>query len=184
MKRKMANAQNHKSIIKSKYINKFIKAGEFKGNISLIKIEEVKNEWYVIRKSGIEECILAPKYKWLEIYPDNENYAITAMYDENNNIIEWYFDVIKGSGVIDKVPYIDDLYLDVVLTHSKEIVVLDESELEEALQKEDITKEEFDLAKKVGAELVKKVEDPNSFEVLKDFSDKYLYKLMEEMNCL
>ncbi len=28
-----------------------------------------------------------------------KKHAITAMFDDNNNLIEWYFDMIKTNGV-------------------------------------------------------------------------------------
>ena len=77
---------------------------------------------------GKEECIFANNYKWLEIYPDNEKYAITVMYDNNNNLIEWYFDMIKSGGTENGIPYINDLYLDYVIKEDGKEVILDEND--------------------------------------------------------
>ena len=70
------------------------------------------------------------------------------MYDENNNLIEWYFDVSKKIGVEDDIPYEDDLYLDLVINPMGESTMLDEDELKYALDKKDITIEDYKLAYK------------------------------------
>ena len=51
-------------------------------------------------------------YKWLY----NSKVKLTAIYNENNKIIEWYFDIAREIGKEKDVPYEDDLYLDVVVT--------------------------------------------------------------------
>ena len=47
-----------------------------------------------------------------------------------------------------------DMFLDVMVNENKEISILDEDELEEALQKKIITEEEFEIAKKTAQEIV------------------------------
>ena len=94
----------------------------------------------------------------MELIPKNEKYSMRVYFDENKNIIEYYFDIIRCSGLDEeiKVPYYDDLYLDVTLTDG-EIRVLDEDELEEALNNKDITKEEYDMAIDTGNKLIAEI---------------------------
>lgn len=72
-------------------------------------------------------------YYILEILPKNENYAIRVYFDNDKNVIEYYIDITNGCGIDDasKVPYYDDLYLDITITNGK-IEILDEDELESA----------------------------------------------------
>ena len=44
------------------------------------------------------------------------------------------------------IPYYDDLYLDITINKEGKINILDEDELLDALNKKEISKEEFDLA--------------------------------------
>lgn len=82
-------------------------------------------------------------YKWLEFYDYNSKVKLTAIYDENNEIIEWYFDIAREIGKEKDVPYEDDLYLDVVVTPEGEIILLDEEELKNALNRMEITEKEY-----------------------------------------
>ena len=52
-------------------------------------------------------------YYILEIIPKHENYALRVFFNDKKEIIEYYFDIIKESGLdeVYKVPYFDDLYL-------------------------------------------------------------------------
>ena len=55
-------------------------------------------------------------------------------------MVEVYCDMTKGAGIEENVPYIEDLYLDIVFTDEMEEYDLDEDELEEALNTNKITK--------------------------------------------
>lgn len=117
----------------------------FKGYACILTFKEVKNPW-IVENAGEQYCILNDKYKWLEIYPDDEKYAITAMFDENGNLIEWYFDMVKSIGVEENVPYIEDLYLDLIIRPDGKQIVLDADELLDALNENKITKEDYNMA--------------------------------------
>ena len=172
MKLKHADFPNWERVNKKGYINKYFSNEDFKGNISLLTAEEVK-EKLVITKKGKELVLIDNNYKWLEVYPDNnKNIALSVAMDEKDQVIEWYFDIARDTLLTEKgVPYIEDLYLDVILYPSGEIELLDEDELEEALEKNDITKEEFDFAYKVADGLIKQIDGKTS--ELRCFSNKY-----------
>ena len=83
MKRRFANA------VEGQYSQKRFDEEMFKGYISNIKIQNVANP--LIVNNGISKvCIKDNNYEWFEVYPDNSHYAITIMYDDKNNLIEWY----------------------------------------------------------------------------------------------
>jgi predicted RNA-binding protein associated with RNAse of E/G family len=52
----------------------------------------------------------------LEFYDYNSKVKLTAIYDANNEIIEWYFDIARKIGKENGIPFEDDLYLDDVVT--------------------------------------------------------------------
>lgn len=118
-------------------------------------------------------------YEWLEIYPDDEKYAITVMFDDKKNLVEWYFDTIKRSGIENDIPYIDALYLDLVIRRNGNQIVLDEDELKEALEANDITKEDFEMAYKTVNELEEKYS--NNLDELFELTNK-LYDKFEAEN--
>ena len=104
------------------------------------------------------------------MYPDNSNYALTIMFDDNENLIEWYFDIAKKVGIENGVPYEDDLYLDMVITPQGSKLILDEDELQEALNRGEITKEDATLAYKTLEGLDKKyVQDKDELIALTHF---------------
>jgi len=122
------------------------------GYTSLLKIKEVHQP---ITYGDI--CICDSGYSMLEFLPDGENWALEAIYDRGNNIVEWYFDITKKNAVDEQGrPYNEDLYLDVILLPSGQVVVCDEDELEDALNNKEITQKEFDTAYTVLRDLKEK----------------------------
>lgn len=180
LKKRYADGRNKdNNILEKNYVNLRIDNDEFKGNVSLLEIKKVKSPWYVDTEN---RCILADNFKWLEMYPDGAKYALTIIYDENEKIAEWYYDIAKSVGIDDGVPYEDDLYLDVVVVPDGRINLLDEDELQEAYDKKEISKKEYDMAYKVANELIEKFQDKSNINKLLDFSNKYLEILKNEIN--
>lgn len=116
------------------------------GYIGLIDIKNV-SEVLVWHFNG-EDIVYCDKgIKWLSFLPQDDWYCITAMINEQEEIILWYVDMIAGQGTdTDGVPYFDDLYLDLVVYPDGTIIADDMDELEDALTNKDITQEQFDLA--------------------------------------
>ena len=82
------------------------------------------------------------------------------------------------TGISLSVTGLEDLYLDVVITNLGEIIVLDEDELEQALEENYITKEQYDMAIKVGKNIIQKYSDKEQIKKLYDFTIKCLNKLV------
>ena len=95
----------------------------------------------------------------MEIIPKKGNYALRIFIDSNKNIVEYYFDIIKESGIDEeyKVPYFIDLYLDIAVLYTGRIDILDEDELLDAYDKKDITKEEYEIVLKTKEKLLKEI---------------------------
>jgi len=177
LKKRFGNPENHKSIIEKEYKNIQVDTEEFTGNISLIKINKVKNNWYVDEE---ERCILGDDFRWLVIYPKDKKYCITAMYNEKRQIVEWYIDIARETGIENGIPYEDDLYLDVVIVPDGRIHLLDEDELKEAYNRYEVSRDEYDMAYEVANNIIDNINEKN-INRLKNFTDKYLYILEEQM---
>lgn len=117
----------------------------FYGYIGLLYIEEV-DEPQIWKFNGEEIIVCNKGLKWLTILPKNDYYCITAMMDENSEIVLWYIDMIASQGIEDGVPYFDDLYLDLVVYPNGEIIEDDMDELKQALLHKDIDKNQYQLA--------------------------------------
>lgn len=165
MKRRYANK------VKGEYSQKRIDEEFFKGYVALVKIKDVQNP-LVVNDGEKDVCIKDNDYKWIEVYPDNEHYAVTIMFDNNDNLIQWYFDIAKEIGIENNIPYEDDLYVDIVITPNGRKEILDEEELMDALNKNEITQNDVELV----YETVKLIEDKfvNNFSYLTDLTDKFL----------
>lgn len=143
-----------KALFKS-YTSKIIRVDEenLSGYSAHIKILEVERPFIV----GEGVCIGDAGYSWIQFLPDNENWALCAMYDSHEKIIEWYFDVTRENAVDEEgSPYGDDLYLDLVVMPDGRVLVFDEDELQDAYESNNITTDEFDMAHRVKDELIER----------------------------
>ena len=168
-KRFVTNPMNIKCVIDGNYIIKKFETDDFKGDIALIKFNKM-NKPYVVE--NINLCMANDNYKWLEFYDYSKKYRLTAMYNDKNEIVEWYFDIARKIGKENGVPYEDDLYLDIVVTSSGEIILLDEDELKSAYDRLEVNQNDYDIAYKEAYGLMKKLE--GNKDRLKQFTDKYL----------
>lgn len=126
------------------------------GYMGITNIFRVERAVMVPRDGRQPDCILDKGYKRLRVLPIDKNYAINAIFDDKLNFIEFYIDIIRCVKLEDKtnVPYMEDLYVDIVYTNKDEIIILDEDELEEALLQSEITKEEYNLVNITKKEVV------------------------------
>lgn len=166
MKRRFANSLNRGV---NRFVQKRIVEDYFKGYICKVEVDKVIKPIVAKSKNG-DTVLLADNYVWYMAYPDNGKYAITIMYDDKQNLIEWYFDIAKNLGIRNGIPYEDDLYLDLVIRPDGSCKVLDEDELKEALEKELITKEDYDNAFLTVNDLINKYQ--NNIDTLLELTNK------------
>lgn len=165
-----------KKIITSTYLNEAVKH-----EIKLFLDEEdyyvsVKKLVHLTEKFIIRDNVIAMDdgYYILEIIPKKDNYALRIFLDDKKNIIEYYFDIIKESGIdsIYKVPYFIDLYLDITL-YKGEIGILDEDELLSAYENKDISEADYNLVLKIKKRLIEEITN-NTNKLMKIDYLKYL----------
>ena len=167
MKRRYANQ------VPGDYIREHIDTNYFTGYVCYTKIKNIDTPKYV--NDGIKEfCIIDNDYEWFQLYPDNNNYVLTIMLDNNRNIIQWYFDVSKNVGIENGIPYEDDLYLDMVITNDEKKLILDEDELLEAYNSNEISQNDVDAAYKIIEYLDNKYYQ--NIGELKEFTEKLKIK--------
>ncbi|GFZ33061.1 hypothetical protein CSC2_35870 [Clostridium zeae] len=172
IKKKYANKPDWTRVLKRKFTTRYFKDTDFEGYVSVTSIEKVRGP---LMKSmlGREYCLVDDGYIWLEIMPFKGNYCMTTMYDSNREIVQWYFDITRNKGLTDEgIPFFEDLFLDVVVLPDSNVLLLDENELKDALDKGEITLKEFEMAYTEAKEIMKNIAvDVNR---LSDFSNKYL----------
>lgn len=147
--------------------------------VGLIIMNEVKEDLIISYPYG-QKTIAKKNYKWLEVAYKNKNYFATSMFDENNELLEIYFDINKGNKFNDiNNPEFDDMFLDVVLDSSGLVYVLDEDELKEAYAEKEITKKEYLQAIKDKDELYQYLIE-NKESILEEY--KNLFQIMYKNN--
>ncbi len=120
----------------------------FDGWLAAVAIEEVSHP-LVVRVDGQNLTLAECGYLWLQHLPRRGHHCLTTAFDPEGNLVQWYFDVVKEVGQTPEGRvYFDDLYLDVIATPGGEPELLDEDELEQALDERLISHADFDLAYK------------------------------------
>ncbi len=153
--------------------------GKFSGYLSAVTALEVKKVIHITLPDG-EVDLCAKGHHVLNFLPDGKNWAMSANYDPNWNLIEWYFDITKENGVDETgAPYFDDLYLDYVVTPDNSSVVLDEDELLEAERQGAITKEDVSLAYRTLEEL--RTGFASNADTLMEFCEECWQKYFSQM---
>lgn len=137
-----------------------------------IKINNSNDDyWYSVKelidtkpfviKNGTK--IMDNGYYLLELLPKNENYSMRVYFNENKEIIQYYFDLSLGNGLDPdtKIPYYDDAYND-ILVQGDNVEIYDEDELEEAYKDNKLTDDEYNLVKKKTQELYEEIVNHNN----------------------
>lgn len=155
MKRKYGDGSSWRRLVEKTYSVKHVQDGM----LGILHIKQVKEPSYK-QYSNQSICIANNGYTWIQYFINEKNFAITAMLDEKKELVQYYIDVAKVYKIDERrLPYFDDLYLDVVLLPNDELYLLDEDELEEAYRDGDISKEEYDLAWNTAKWIMKKIEE-------------------------
>ena len=138
--------------------------------ISVKKILDITEPF--ILSSGL--CVIDKNYYIMEVIPKNENYSMRVFFNNKKERLEYYFDVSLENGLDEesKIPYYDDLYLDVTKTRDN-VEVLDEDELKEALDNNKISMVDFELANKVKDTLLEQINNKSNIYMNMDL-EQYL----------
>ena len=127
--------------------------------ITIKRINEIDKP-FVVDITGKNKVCLDNGYYLIEFTPLDKYYNVRIFLDIDANITGYYFDISRGNGVEENIPYYDDLYLDIIYCPDDNdfITIVDEDELLEALNKGEINREEFNLAKDVCSKLFEEIQ--------------------------
>lgn len=176
MKINYADRRNDKNIIKKQFVMIDSDNADFKGKLGLISLEEVNQKFIAKRPNGNSETVIDNGFKILTFFPENGAYCCTVMINRENQILQWYFDILKSNCNYDfGVPFGEDMFLDVILLPNGEFYMIDEDDLSEALQNNLITREEFEKAYTQAREVEEIAK--NKFDGLNRFTKDALNKM-------
>ena len=144
-----------KSILQKSMKSLKVEEEGFCGTIGLLTIEEIEKT-LIVSYPKYNVTIADKGYHWLQLAPKNENWWLTVLYDDQDTLIESYFDITKSNDFEyeDNHTYID-MFLDVVFSKEREPVILDEDELKQALDEKLITNQEYEFAFFVAKSIIK-----------------------------
>lgn len=145
IKTKYMSRSSWTRIIEREYSIIDVDENNLKGKAGLLHMKNVREPLTKFYGSN-HITIVDNGYYWLQIGLENKNYWITAMYDNNEKLIQYYIDITKKNHVNNDNPCFDDLFIDVVILSNAEKFQLDIDELKQAFAEQVITKEEYDLA--------------------------------------
>ncbi|SFB72966.1 DUF402 domain-containing protein [Butyrivibrio sp. YAB3001] len=147
----------------------------FDGVIGLITFTGLKAPDLVDTLEG-KICIADNGYEWLELVPKNGNYALTAMFHDNE-LFQQYIDIsLKNEVAENGDASFYDLFLDVVKLGDGTLNTIDNDELESALSEGIITKEEYDLAIRTANEVISFFTSNQDLLVKKLYEYRTLFK--------
>lgn len=130
-------------IIKRKYISREITSNSISGRESLIAIQEITAP-LTVTSTGKAVKIVEVGYCWLQTALKDSRVWMTVMFDEQGKLLQLYFDITAGNCLDNPDnPCFRDMYLDVVMHDDGEIFILDQDELDEALNTGKITQDEY-----------------------------------------
>lgn len=127
--------------------------------LSIKKILNIKKPF--ILENGL--CLIDNNYYIVEVLPKNENYAMRVYFNEKKERLEYYFDISLKNGLDEetRIPYYNDLYTDITVVQEN-IEVLDEEELQEALNMGKISKAEYNIANETRDKLLQSIKNKNN----------------------
>jgi hypothetical protein len=157
MKRKFSDRANWRRILKRNYACFPMDDPCFRGFVTLYRIQELRDPLWK-EYNGRRMCLADKGYLWMQHFPKGEHFVVTTMFDPKGQVVQWYIDICKTQGLTDQqVPWFDDLYLDIVKLPTGEVLLLDEDELEEALDDGIITQKDSDMAERTAARLLEQI---------------------------
>ena len=158
MKIKSSERLDWSRVLARRFIAQRIDAPDYHGYVTLLHLDEVREPLYVT--FGQERvCIADSGYAWVQHVPDGTPYVQLAAFDERGELVQWYLDIVARTGVDERgVPWYEDLYLDIVVSPSGETLLLDVDELDQALERGDISSAQYDFAWRQASSLLDALE--------------------------
>ncbi len=126
----------------------------FTGVAAILELQKVDTPlWVTCCEEFIK--IVDDGFYWLQLAPKDANWWLTVMLDRECKIVQYYVDITRKNVIDGENSWFEDLMLDVAALPNGYSDLLDEEELDAALEAGEITREEAELAR----ETAQKVRD-------------------------
>ena len=179
LEKKYISKENWKRIVEKKSLYKQFKYNDLEGEIALLELKEVKAPLYK-QYNGVNVKLADNGYYWLQVGIKNKNYWLTAMYDINKKLIQYYIDITKENKIYTNgKSYFYDLFLDIVQLSDGSVLLLDKDELVDALNNKLIDENDYALACGEADKIIEQLEK-NNFESIK-ICKLYLEELLSDI---
>ncbi|WP_251518868.1 MULTISPECIES: DUF402 domain-containing protein [Staphylococcus] len=176
MKVKYIDKRHWRRIIDREYTEVKVSNNKYKGIIGLVTMKKVR-EPLEVTVAGKEIIVADDNYQWLQILPEKKRYSITVMLDDKGNPLEYYFDInIKNVTQRGNARTID-LCLDVLVLPSGEYELVDEDDLQRALDNGQISKKQYHEAYIIAHQIMIKIDE--DFESLQEKIMYCFYKIKQ-----
>ncbi|WP_226675309.1 DUF402 domain-containing protein [Mesobacillus jeotgali] len=172
LKRKYGDRADWLRVVQREFIQDFFDEDGFKGHVTMLKVIKISEPLY-IQYGDKKVCIVDEGYTWLQHFPEGARHSVTTMFDAAGEIVQWYIDICNGNGIDNGRPWMDDLFLDIIILPTGEVFHKDADELESALTSGVIDEELYNIAISEADAIGKQIE-MNEFDLL------YLTKVHKE----
>jgi predicted RNA-binding protein associated with RNAse of E/G family len=157
MRRKWANRRLGSRVNAYEFAVHYVEKAGYRGYVTNWTLTDVQ-EPLTFTYGDRQICAADKGYTWQQYFPAGEAYTLTVMYDAAGQVIQWYFDMCKEHGIGDDgVPWFYDLYLDILVLRTGEVMLLDEEELEAALADGIVSADEYELAWRTAKKLMDEI---------------------------
>lgn len=158
IKKRYADRHDWRRITQRHYVHEQVDNEVFKGHVTLLQLIEVASPLDV--RYGDEIVRIADAgYVWVQQFPSDAHHAVTSMFDATGQLVQTYIDICLCTGVEDGRVYWEDLFLDLIVLPSGEVLLVDTDELEAALEQGIISEAEYALAWVEAKQLQKQLQD-------------------------
>jgi len=165
LKRKYGDRADWLRVVQREFIQDYFNEEHFKGYVTLLKVIEVTDP-LELQYGDQKICIADEGYTWLQHFPEGSRHSMTTIYNAAGEIVKWYIDICYRNGIENGRPWMDDLFLDIIiLPPSGEVFHKDADELEWALSPGAIDDELYKIATSEAISIKKQIE-ANKFELL------------------
>lgn len=160
-----------KEVIVDDEVNKF-----FEGKVCYLDIQKVESPLSVDSPVG-RVTIADNNYKNLIFAPKGKNWWLTVMFDDQDNLIESYFDITRTNDFSNPDnPYFVDMKLDVCIPNGQEPTIMDEEELKVVYDHGLITQDDYENAYATARRII------DTYNSHKEDYYKYIFELYSRFN--
>lgn len=154
LEKKSLSRREWKWIERSKLTVEQVSCPLFSGVAGLLRILSVSEPLQVPCPGGL--CTIGDAgYGWLQIAPRDAHWWLTVIVDSQDRLFESYFDITRENDFSSPLaPTFYDMKLDVTVAPGGTPRILDEEELEEALEAGGISPREYKLALETAKEII------------------------------